>query len=365
MHNASRILFGSLIFIHGLIHLIGFYSEWKFGSSSMLSGKTLLPMSNSMAKLSGVIWLVTALTFITSAVLYFFRKDSFWIPGLVAIVISQLLIVLYWHDAKFGTIANIIILTVVVINIARINYNKCVDDERSTIFKEARPSQISKASLPPIISRWLIAAKCTDRIPSKVQLTQVGTMRSKPEASWMNFSATQYYTVDPPAFIWNSTIDAGSMISIAGRDKFEHGRGNMLIKPLYIYTLANSSGPEIDQGTMLRYMGELIWFPEAAVMDYFHWEAIDSTRASLTMTYKGMTAKGIFTFDERGLVKSFSAQRFGDFDGEFRKETWEVRVTEHSEINGHVIGSKCEVVWKLKEGDFGWLKLEVKNIRYE
>ena len=139
----------------------------------------------------------------------------------------------------------------------------------------------------------------------------------------------------------------------------------MLIKPLYIYALANTSGQEIDQGTMLRFMGELIWFPEAAVMDYFHWEAIDSLSASLSMTYNGVTAKGTFTFDENGLVKSFSAQRFGDFEGEFRKETWEVKVTEHQEINGHIIASKCDVTWKLKEGDFTWLKLEVKDVRYE
>ena len=105
-------------------------------------------------------------------------------------------------------------------------------------------------------------------------------MRSKSSADWMSFSAAQHYTINPPGFIWNSQIHAG-MMTIAGRDKFGNGKGNMLIKPFYIYTLADTSGPEMDQGTMLRYMGELMWFPEAAVMDYFHWEEIDSTSAAL------------------------------------------------------------------------------------
>ena len=364
-----RILFIALLFVHGLVHLTGFYSEWKLGSSSTLSGKTLFALNNNEARISGVIWLIAGLTWLTAGLLYFLKRDSFWIPAFVAIVISQILIIFYWHDAKFGTIANAIILVVVIISIARASFNKSVDRELSTMFEvshKAAPSgQTSRASLPPIVAKWLEVTKSTNAIPSKVWLIQDGAMRSKPSAEWMSFSAAQHYTINPPGFIWNSQINAGPMITIAGRDKFENGRGNMLIKPLYIFSLANSSGQEIDQGTMLRYMGELIWFPEAAVMDYFHWEAIDSTSATLSMTYNGVSAKGTFTFDGNGQVKSFSAQRFGDFDGEFRKEEWQVKVTEHNMINGHLIGTKCEVTWKLKEGDFTWLMIDVKDISYE
>jgi hypothetical protein len=365
----GRIIFAALLFVHGFIHLIGFYSEWKLGPSPPMSGKTLFTLDSSAAHISGIIWLFTALTFTASGAMYILRNDSFWIPALGAIIISQLLIVFYWHDAKFGTIANVIILIVIIFYIARSNFNNRIDQEVSTMFdavgKGSPHSQASRASLPPIVQRWLDATKVTEKVPSKIRLTQTGTMRSKPSAGWMNFSAVQYYTVDPPAFIWNSKINAGSMVTIAGRDKFGNGKGNMLIKPFYIYTLANATGEEIDQGTMLRFMGELIWFPEAAVMDYFHWEEVDSTSAALSMTYNGVRARGTFTFNENGLVKSFSAQRFGDFDGEFRKETWEVQVTEHKVINGHLIGSKCDVIWKLKEGDFTWLTLEVKDITYE
>jgi hypothetical protein len=215
------------------------------------------------------------------------------------------------------------------------------------------------------MQKWLAASKSTGVVPSVVHLVQEGSMRSTPTSDWMSFTATQNFTIDPPGFVWDSRINAGPMVTIAGRDKFENGHGNMLIKPLYIYTLANTSGPEIDHGTMLRYMAELIWFPEAAVMPYFQWEQVDSTSAAVTMKYDEVEAKGLFKFDENGLVKSFCADRFGDFNGEFRKEKWEVRIIEHSSINGHVIGTKCEVTWKLTEGDFTWLRLEVKDISYK
>jgi hypothetical protein len=335
----------------------------------MLSGKTLFALNDNLARVSGVIWLFSALTWLAAGTLYLLKRDSFWIAAFIAVVISQTLIIFYWHDAKFGTIANAIILVVVVISIARASFNKSVDLELSSMLEVSHNTdpagQRSKASLPPVVAKWLEVTKSTNTIPSNIRLTQIGAMRSKPSAKWMNFSAVQHYTIDPPGFIWNSEINAGPMITIAGRDKFENGKGNMLIKPLHVYTLANTSGPEIDQGTMLRYMGELIWFPEAAVMDYFEWMEIDSTSAVLLMTYNGVSAKGTFTFDETGLMKSFSALRFGDFAGDFRKEKWEVRITEHNVINGHLVGSKCEVTWKLNEGDFTWLRLEVKDIKYE
>lgn len=363
-----RILFCLLLLIHGLIHLIGFFSGWKLTATSILTGKTLFQLSDNGAKISGSTWLLTALLWIVASILYFLRRDTFLIPAIVAIVISQSLIALYWQDAKFGSIANAIVLLVVIVNVARVSFNKNVEGELSAMTSNARSAKNiteKDVNLPPVVKRWLAASKSTGKIPSVVQLEQEGSMRSSSSADWMNFKAVQTYTVDPPAFVWNSQINPGSLMTIAGRDKFENGKGNMLIKPLYIYSLANTSGSEIDQGTMLRYMGELIWFPEAAAMPYFEWEEIDSTSASLKMTYNGAVSKGIFTFDNDGLVKSFSAERFGDFNGVFKKEMWEVRITENRMINNNLIGSKCEVTWKLKEGDFTWLKLEVKNISYE
>lgn len=361
-----RILFGVLLFGYGLIHIIGFASEWISGSLSFVRDYTLFPLDDVAARIAGVMWLITAMLWLTSTFLYLLKRDYFWKVALLSLIISQILIVVYWPFTKFGTIMNVLVLGVVILNIARINFNRNVNREWNRLTAARKIIGENKESrLPSIVSKWLSATKSGSKVPSKVILTQRGAMRPKPSAEWMNFSATQFYTVDPPAFLWNSNINAGHAITIAGRDKFENGKGNMLIKPLYIYKLANASGVEIDEGTMLRYMGEIIWFPEAANMYYFNWQTLDSTSAELSMTYNGTSAKGVFTFDEEGHVKSFCAERFGDFNGQFRKETWEVKVTDHRLINGHFIGSKCDVTWKLKEGDFTWLKLEVEDIKYE
>lgn len=359
-----RILFGILLIGHGLIHSIGFFSEWNLGRPSFLRSNMLIPLNDTGARIAGVMWLIAGLLWIAIGILYFLKKQFYWKAALVALAISQLLIIIYWPYAQFGTIMNVMVLAVIMVNNARTKFEENVDHEWDLMLDRANKNiftSTDRSTLPPVVNKWLLATKSRKVVPSRVILTQQGTMQSKPSGAWMKFNANQYYTIDPPGFIWDAQINTGP-ITIGGRDKFEDGKGNMRIKPLYLYTLADTSGPEMDQGTMLRFMGEIIWFPEVATMDYFQWEAIDDNSASLTMTYKGNAAKGVFTFDDNGLVKSFSAERFGTFDGKLRKEMWEVRITEHNLVDGHFIGNKCEVTWKLKEGDFTWMKLEVTDI---
>jgi hypothetical protein len=187
-------------------------------------------------------------------------------------------------------------------------------------------------------------------------------MRTDSSGNWVPFDAEQYFTIDPPGFVWNAHIHTRKFIDIVGRDKYENGKGNMLIKAASLITIANSSGKEIDQGTLIRYMAEMMWFPHAAVRDYLDWKEIDSTHARATMSYGGITASGVYTFNEEGFPIGFEAQRYRDLNGKYTKETWSVAITDYTYFNGVAIGNKSEVTWKLKEGDFTWLKLEVTDI---
>ncbi|MFP3361349.1 DUF6544 family protein, partial [Planococcus sp. SIMBA_143] len=76
-----------------------------------------------------------------------------------------------------------------------------------------------------------------------------------------------------------------------------------------MFTVADSSGPEIDQGTMLRYLAETIWFPSAALNDYIIWKHIDENNAEATMTYGDISATGVFTFNSEGDPTHFEAER--------------------------------------------------------
>jgi hypothetical protein len=77
------------------------------------------------------------------------------------------------------------------------------------------------------------------------------------------------------------------------------------------------------------------------------------------MTYGDGSASGIFTFNDDGLPVGFEAQRYRDFDGKYLKETWSVAIKDFCYLNGATIAQSSEVTWKLKEGGFTWLKVDV------
>ncbi len=267
-------------------------------------------------------------------------------------------------------IFSIIVLVITVSSIANFQFNKSVKKEITEFlnFVEYKDEIIQKADLerlPPNVQKWMEYSQVIGKERIKTAyLKQKATMRLKAEQSWMPVEAEQYFKIDEPGFIWKAKIKAAPLVHIVGRDKYDQGQGNMLIKVLSLITVADSKGKEIDQGTLVRYLAEIVWFPSAALSKYIIWEEIDANSAKATMSYKGVTALGVFMFNEKGEVINFIAERYGEFDGKFVLETWSVQMDDYKEFNGIRIPAKGEVIWKLKTGDFSWYHCEVTDIKY-
>lgn len=97
-----RFIIAFIILIHGLIHFMGFAKAFQYGNITQLTKDISKPL--------GLIWLLVALLFLTSAILLLMQKNSWWMICTPAMALSQMLIFMYWTDAKFGSIANFIIL---------------------------------------------------------------------------------------------------------------------------------------------------------------------------------------------------------------------------------------------------------------
>jgi len=91
-----RIVFILILLFHGLTHYMGFAKAFDFGN--------LVQISKEISKPMGLFWLLTGLLFITSAILYLMKKETWPILAILAVVLSQILIFMVWKDAKFGTV---------------------------------------------------------------------------------------------------------------------------------------------------------------------------------------------------------------------------------------------------------------------
>ncbi|MEJ8842800.1 DUF6544 family protein [Lacibacter sp. H375] len=358
-----KYLFPLLLFVHGLIHLMGFTNGFGFSK--------LPALTKFISKPTALLWLFTTILLSTTAVYYFLKKENWALIAVAAVIVSQLLIVWYWKDAKMGTAANFIILLVTVPALGEWQFNRMYKKEVQQLLSQPINKSASAItnqqlqSLPPVVQKWLRASGVVGRPAIKqVYLQQRGEMKNTPDGKWIPFEAEQYFTIDPPSFSWKTTIRPSVFLFITGRDKYEQGKGNMLIKAYGLFTIADSKGSETDQGALIRYLAETCWFPTAALSEYIKWETIDDNTAKATMSYGGITASGVFRFNSNGDVEEFEADRYYINNNHSSIEKWQVTCIDHKTMNGIRIPVKNNVTWKLKEGDFKWLELEITNIQF-
>jgi hypothetical protein len=361
-----RLLFAAILLVHGLIHLMGFAKAFKFAEINQLS----LPISRPV----GSFWLLAALLFVLSTVLFFLKKEAWWMVALPAVLLSQILIFQFWTDAKFGSIANMVILLGSVLAWSAWNFNTLLEKERQSFLSLQKPSadtvlqQDMLSGLPPIVQTWLERSNSIGKTRTHVvRLRQTGRMRTSPEGSWMPFEARQLIRVAEPGFLWTVAVEAAPFFQLVGRDKYQDGKGYMLIKALALIPVADAKGPQIDQGALLRYLGELVWHPGSALADCIHWEALDdSLAARATMRYGGVEASGVFRFTPDGDPVGFEALRYYDRKEGATLEKWRVRVDPESfrEFEDVRIPVRSTVSWQLESGAFDWLQLEIRELTF-
>ena len=111
-----------------------------------------------------------------------------------------------------------------------------------------------------------------------------GIFRLGAEKPWMPIKAEQFYTTNLPGFHWKARFKMFGLWMVKGDDTYKAGHGHMFGKIAGLYTVFDARGPELDQGTMMRYLNEMMWFPTALLSDYVTWQAVDDHSFDVTFT---------------------------------------------------------------------------------
>jgi hypothetical protein len=196
------------------------------------------------------------------------------------------------------------------------------------------------------------------------RLKQRGLIRTQPNQGWMPFTAEEYFTVEPPAFLWHAKARFALLPLLHSRDMYTEGKGNMLITFLSMIQVVNAHGKELDQGALLRFLGEIVWFPSAFLSNYIEWEAIDSSRARATITSGEESASALFRFDKEDEIVELTAERYLSMNGHYSLDTWSTLLKDYKEINGIRVPTLVEAMWKLESGEFRYFKCRLTRIDY-
>ncbi len=352
------------MFIHGAIHLLGVL---KLIAPSRIPGN--FP---DISRIQSVFWFLAAILIMGSAILFFLKIQYWFLPVTLGLIISQVLIIMNWQDAKFGTIINLISLAMAIAAFGEYHFNKEVQKETRNLLQnipDHDPDTISERSmnnLPPIVQKWLKWSGVKEKpLINSIRITQKGRLKMKPDAGWMPFKATQYVNVANTSFLWKAKVHTYPFVDLYARDKLSETRGSMLIKVAGILPVVDEKdNMKINSGSMIRYLGEICWIPFAALNDNISWESIDDYQAKATLKVNESSVSGIFNFSKDGELLSFEAERYFGAGLKAEKERWVVETMSYKEFNAYKIPDKSKVTWKLKEGDFTWLELEIMDIQY-
>jgi hypothetical protein len=269
----------------------------------------------------------------------------------------------------FGTVAAVAIVGASAVAIGRLTFERRIMSEIDDLFAASAPAEPAAvteadlAGLPEPVQRWLRYAGVVGKSrPTTVRLKQEGELRLG-ERGWFPFTAEEYYTTNPPGFVWTVKLEMAPLVSVVGRDAYLEGRGSMDMRLLGLVPVAKDSGPEMDQGDLLRYLNEIMWFPAGAISPYITWEAIDATSARATMTYAGVSAPATFFFDDQGRLTNMVAERFDREDG--RVNLWSTPVTAYGEFAGVRIPVAGEGVYARESGDYSYIRLRITALEYD
>ena len=192
---------------------------------------------------------------------------------------------------------------------------------------------------------------------SYIRLRHDGKFKTAPDRDWMNIEGEQYFTTQRPGFIWK-----GSTRMFTARDMYVSDKGKLAVFLFSIFKIAGGQGEKYDQGELLRWLGESVWFPTNLLPgENLQWTAIDNHSAQLNFKYNNHTLSYLVTFNEAGEISELQTKRYM---GDGNLETWIGKLSDYKAINGIVIPTTIEAIYRLKEKDYSYAKFNVKTIEY-
>ncbi|HVH29838.1 MAG TPA: DUF6544 family protein [Vicinamibacterales bacterium] len=224
------------------------------------------------------------------------------------------------------------------------------------------------SGLPLPVRRYLSkAVPSRERGVRTVRLRHGGSFRPSLDGSWLPIRGEQYFATSPPGFIWWGRVRMGPGMWIDARDRSLAGSGNMLVSLESTVTLADSKGPQLDQGALLRLLGEMAWFPTALLDErYVRWSPIDDRRARALLTVNGREVSGVFAFGPDDLPTTFSAERYRDVGkGQAILTPFEGQSSDFREVAGMLVPYSMVAAWRIDGRLIEYVRWSVERIEYD
>jgi hypothetical protein len=362
-----RIALLGIVVVHGLIHLMGFAKAFGLAELPALTRPISRPV--------GLAWLLAALLLTAAGAMLLVGSGSWWWVGLPALLLSELVIVSSWRDARFGTVANLVILVPLVAAIAEAQPGSYGNRYRAAAREglgrsEAMPilTETDLAALPVPVQKYLrvVGAVGKPRVHS-FRAVFTGEFRNGLKGRWMPFESEQVNITDPPS---RQFLMKASMLGVPmeGLHLFGTTGATMQIKVASLFQVVDARGPRMDSSETVTLFNDMCLLAPASLVDSerIRWQEAGPLSAMATFTHQGNTISARLAFNESGeLVDFVSGDRHMSADGKtYQSCPWSTPVSGYRDLGGRRVPAQAETIWHMPEGPFTYGRFDLVEVRY-
>lgn len=156
-------------------------------------------------------------------------------------------------------------------------------------------------------------------------------------------------------------------VPFEGYDFYRDGVGGMTGVLGKLVTLFDQRGDDMDRACLVTFLAESLFLPTALLRDDVTLEELDGRRVRATITYRGQHASGVFAFNERYEMTSFTTRERtrATADGATETVPWSA-ICDDWRVDGTGIShpTKFRAVWHLPDGNLTYFDGEISEIAY-
>ena len=356
-----KIFFLIILFIHGLIHILGFLKAYQLAEINQLTQNISKPM--------GMLWLIALLLFLAAGIQLISNHNLWWITALIGIILSQALIILVWQDAKFGTIANIIILLAVVAGYGSWSFENLFNNDVSGNLETSSKTEKNLLTekdiehLPLPVQKYLKYAGVINKEKvNSVKIIFDVEMREKGK-DWFKATSVQYNFFDEPTRLFYMKAKMFGL-TVPGYHRYVEAKATMDISLFGLIPIIKQSGEVMNKTETVTLFNDMCLMVPATLIDKrIQWEPIDSLTTKAIFTNRGISISAILYFNKDGqLINFISNDRIQVSD--MKQYPFSTPVYGYKNINGINVMSGGEAIWHYPDGEFAYGKFNLKTIEY-
>lgn len=356
-----RLVFLLLLPVHGLIHLMGFAKAFHLTKIEQLTREITKP--------AGVLWLTAGLLFVFTAILLLFRNEQWWIPGVLAVVSSQVLIVSAWGDAKMGTVANVVLLLGCIAGFGKWQFERqyrCDVQASLSGIGNATDTLVTERdlkALPAPVQRYLRYAGVLNKPRVKcMRVVMDGRMREKGK-EWFPFTSEQYnFYQDPTRLFFMKGRMFG--MTVPGYHRYQRVTATMDVRLIGLYSVIRVRGAEMNKAETVTLFNDMCLMAPATLIDErIAWQAINDTSAKATFTNGAVSISATLFFNKAGqLINFVSEDRYAV--AEMQQYLFATPIEDYVNMNGYMLGSRGKGIWYYPDGAFTYGEFNIRQIEY-